>query len=165
MNKMKSTKIIFCLGAAILLSGCVSQHSESETYSAPHTRSLDEMKISVKESSIPEKDFSMKKTYRGEQRILAEMTNRGKKARLYILNGFTAGESDEDGDGFFETVSIMDDSTGEFEQFIKEKDGSVRPLESEKLLELYQKKYEADMLLQKALDDAMIEILTEEKGP
>lgn len=25
--------------------------------------------------------------------------------------------------------------------------------------------YEADMLLQKALDDAMIEILTEEKGP
>ena len=85
--------------------------------------------------------------------------------RLYTLNGFTAGESDEDGDGFLETVTITDNSTGEFEQYIKEKDGSVRPLESEKLLELYQKIYEAGMLLQKALDDAMTEIQTEEKGP
>ncbi len=151
---MRISKTISCLGVAILFSGCVSHHSESENYSAPHTRSLDEMKISVKESSIPEKDFSMKKTYRGEQRILAEMTNRGKKSRLYVLNEFTVGESDEDGDGFFETVMIMDDSTGEFEQYIKEKDGSIRPLESEKLLELYQKKYEADMLLQMMLDDA-----------
>lgn len=151
---MKISKTIFCLGVTIFFSGCDFHHSESKNYSAPHTRSLDEMKISVKESSIPEKDFSMKKTYRGEQRILAEMTNRGKKSRLYVLNEFTVGESDEDGDGFFETVMIMDDSTGEFEQYIKEKDGSVRPLESEKLLELYQKKYEADMLLQKMIDDA-----------
>jgi hypothetical protein len=54
---MEISKTIFCLGVAILFSGCVSHHSVSKNYSTPHTRSLDEMKISVKESSVPKKTF------------------------------------------------------------------------------------------------------------
>jgi hypothetical protein len=94
----------------------------------------------------------MKKTYRGEQRILAEMTNRVRNpGSIYSMD--LLQENLMRMEMVFETVMIMDDSTGEFEQYIKER-MVQSDLSNPRNCWNLSKKYEADMLLQKMLDDA-----------
>jgi hypothetical protein len=42
-------------------------------------------------------------------------------------------ESDENGDGIFESVTVFDPATDDFEMFIRQPDGSVEPISTQTL--------------------------------
>jgi hypothetical protein len=60
-------------------------------------------------------------------------------------------ESDDNGDGFFETVSIFDPATSDFEMFTRQPDGSVRPMATDALAALKRRSRAADEALQHLL--------------
>jgi len=100
--------------------------------------------ITVKESSYPEKNMTIKKTYRGSDVIMQETDIDGVKTISYSINGkCVCIEADEDKDGSLESLCIFDPDTDEFEIFHREKDGSVHPMESKELQEMRQKTQEA----------------------
>ena len=93
---------------------------------------------------------TIERTYRGDKCILLEMDdkNRNQKTRMYVMNGKSVvGESDEDGDGFYETVTIFDQKGEVFERFIRSTNGSVTPMDSAKLQYLKSRKATADQML------------------
>jgi hypothetical protein len=111
--------------------------------------------VRTKKESFPQKHLTIQKTYRGNQRIMVEMDNNGKKTRGFSVNGkIVAIEADEDGDGFWESLMVFDPDTGEFEVFAREKDGAVSPVSSERLEELRAKKERADRALSKLLQSS-----------
>jgi hypothetical protein len=60
-------------------------------------------------------------------------------------------ESDENGDGFFESVAVFDPVTDDFEMFTRQADGSVKPVSTEALEAIKKKKVAADESLGKLL--------------
>jgi hypothetical protein len=77
--------------------------------------------------------------YRGKVEVMQSTTcyKDGKPTRsqrCYYLDGkLVMFEYDEDGDGFFESFSVYSTMTGNFEKFMREADGSVKPLSTESL--------------------------------
>jgi hypothetical protein len=86
----------------------------------------------------------------GTLRWRVETTSRGKTPVLRVRQSFKAGttnttrsyvvggetvlmESDEDGDGFFETIFVYRPSTTDLEVFTRQRDGSVRPVSARSL--------------------------------
>jgi hypothetical protein len=83
--------------------------------------------------------------YRGKERILQITSRPDKQGKLVVASrSYFAGgklvmaETDEDGDGIFEHVSVYGPATNDFELFVKQPDGSVKP-ESTKYVELIKK--------------------------
>ena len=96
----------------------------------------------------PETGVTIERTYRGEKCILFEMVEKNRKTRLYVMDGKSvAAESDEDGDGFYESIMIFDPKGGDFECFIRATNGSVTPMDSAKLQDIKSKKAAADQML------------------
>lgn len=117
--------------------------------------------ITTNKQHYPEKQLSIERTYRGNQCIVFEMTVGNARTRAFRINGKTVMvESDEDGDGFFESFVVFDPETGDFEWFTRTTDHVVRPVGSEKLQELKSKKHAAD----KALSE-MLETVEKESRP
>lgn len=80
--------------------------------------------------------------WRGKQKIYDEhaVGYKGQIVRSYFANGqCVMAESDEDGDGFFETITLFPDSLQDMDVFRRQTDGSVKPLESKELQELKEK--------------------------
>jgi len=81
--------------------------------------------------------------FRGSNRVLAEYASPGGSlyCRVFYHNGQRAmAESDEDGDGFFETVTLFGAGAElPFEVFVRSKNGTVRPLDSSALKDLFGK--------------------------
>ena len=129
---MKMPKIVLWAGVVLLL----------PAYAATL------LEITTKKESYPEKHLTTQRTYRGGRCILFEMTENGKRTRVFTINGkAVAAESDEDNDGFFESLMIIDPETGDFEWFTRATNNIVRPVASEKLQEAKAKKKLADQTL------------------
>lgn len=147
-NIMKNTNrvlITFIHLAVILsLSGCSRSVDADPQKMESDSISTANRDITVKESSYPEKNMTIKKTYRGSDVIMQETDIDGVKTISYSINGkCVCIEADEDKDGSFECISIFDPDTDEFEIFYREKDGSVHPMEPKELQEMRQKTQEA----------------------
>jgi len=55
-------------------------------------------------------------------------------SRSYLADGkLVMGESDEDGDGTLETITVFTPDTDEFEMFTRQSDGTVKPVSTRKL--------------------------------
>jgi hypothetical protein len=54
--------------------------------------------------------------------------------RNYLVDGkMVMGETDKDGDGFFESVTVFNPVTDNFEMFTRQPDGSVKPISTQTL--------------------------------
>ncbi len=75
--------------------------------------------------------------YRGKKRILTILrTTEGsvtKTSRGYEVGEFEAIESDEDGDGIFESLVLYNTKTKELEAFSRDRDNSVTPVDAKTL--------------------------------
>lgn len=139
---MRTCKAVPYLGVAILLTVAAAVLPELRT----------------ERSILPQRHVSIERTYRGEQCIVAEMTENGKSTRGFTVNGKTVMvEADTDGDGFFEEFMIFDPETGAFECFTRTTNNLVQPFHSARLQALREKK--------KAADRALAEILTQFAPP
>jgi hypothetical protein len=108
--------------------------------------------IRVEEKEVPQRNVNIQTTYRGEQRVIVQTDFKSQSTRSFLVNGkVVAAESDEDGDGFFETFTVFDPGTDDFEWFIRTPDGRIAPQTSEKLQELKAKKRDADLRLHEML--------------
>lgn len=78
-------------------------------------------------------------TFRGDVKIMRRMVMRGKETVSYFRDGeIRCIESDEDGDGFRETIHIPGKRMDQFEEFRKTRDGRITPVpsgEKQKLVE------------------------------
>ena len=83
--------------------------------------------------------------YRGREKILQVESHLNKEGRMalawrsYFVGGnLVMSEGDDDGDGSLEHIAIHQPGTRDFELFVRQPDGSVRP-ESTKKIELLKK--------------------------
>jgi hypothetical protein len=101
--------------------------------------------IAERQDAAGKPKLHLETSYRGKERIL-QITSRPNKqgkmavvSRSYFAGGkLLAVESDEDGDGVFECLAVFGPTTNDFELFVKQPDGSVKP-ESTKKIELIKK--------------------------
>jgi hypothetical protein len=78
----------------------------------------------------------VERTYRGNELIMYCMKNtiNNKQTRIFYVNKLPRViESDEDGDGFFETRLIYGENTTVFDVFILDKNGGITPIPGDKL--------------------------------
>lgn len=162
---MKNTNRILIIFINIIVilsaSGCLNYNRSVDSDSQKmksDSSSIEDMNITIKETFYPKKNMTVKKIYRGPDIIMQETDIDGVKSKSYSINRKCVFiESDEDKDGFFEIFSIFDPDTGEFEIFNREKNGSVRPMESKMLLEIRQKSQESyqamEDIIQKEIDE------------
>lgn len=105
----------------------------------------------------------LERTYRGDKLVLTHFSNgvNRTQARTYYFAGREAfAESDEDGNGFFETLTVFGDNISEFDVFIRKPDGSVAPVDTTDLTNRLEKFHEANERfreLQKELNRTMDE--------
>ena len=106
-------------------------------------------KVFEKKEQNGEIILRMETTYRGKEKVLMIMSRRNKQGRLavtsrsYLVCGnLVMTESDEDRDGTFETIAAYSPGTDEIEVFIRQPDGTVKPV-STKTLEAYKKQQAA----------------------
>ena len=95
-------------------------------------------KISVASGVNGKPDVRIENVYRAGTKIMQVLSYRNGqgdfvvKSRAYCVDGkLHSVESDEDGDGFFESFSVFDPKTHHFEMFTRFRDGSVRPISSD----------------------------------
>jgi len=112
------------------------------------------------------------RTFRAKNEILQIIQSTKKQGLRTTTRGYSVGgdllmiESDEDGDAFFEMIAIHHPTKNEAEVFMRQRDGSVRPV-STKDLEAYRKQKAAiadfwDKAFQKQLsDDEYLDLMRE----
>jgi hypothetical protein len=90
-------------------------------------------------------DVRMETVYRGKTKVMMLMSRRNASGEMAIVSrSYFAGgelrmtESDEDGDGFLETVFFHTPDSNDIEVFKRQADGSARPV-STPALEIYKK--------------------------
>jgi hypothetical protein len=90
-------------------------------------------------------DYRVEYVYRGKSKVLAVMSRRNMQgllavtSRSYLVGGdLVMTESDEDGDGVFETIAVYRPGTDDMEVFTRQPDGSIRPV-STQTLQAYKK--------------------------
>jgi len=77
--------------------------------------------------------------YRGKTRVLRITSKRNRQGVMTVTRGYFVGgkmvmaESDENGDGFFESIMTFDPVTDDFEVFIRQPDGAVKPISTQTL--------------------------------
>ena len=100
-----------------------------------------------------------KTTYRFDKKIMTEMKG-SLNTRVLFLNGkIMYIESDDDNDGFFESIMI----TGEgwpppyFELFIRDRNGTIRPMPTDQYEEKYNKIAEGQEKFRKVFKKVLLE--------
>ena len=84
-------------------------------------------------------EFRFERVYRGKTEILQIMSRPNKQGALavvsrnYILGEDFMTESDENGDGVFELISLHRSGTDDLEMFRRQPDGSVKPVSTQTL--------------------------------
>jgi len=88
-------------------------------------------------------DVRCERTYRGKTCIMTVVSEKRASgefvpyARSFELGYALVVESDEDRDGFFETLAISDDvSQNHLEVFTRDRDGTLHPISGEKLAKI-----------------------------
>ena len=141
-------KTVFTLLTCFALLGCQHSHNPSGEIRT--------------ERNSGTKGF-LERTYRGDDLVLTHFSNgvNNAQARTFHFAGREAfGESDEDGDGFFETLTVFGKTMSEFDMFTRKPDGSIAPVSTADLTDQLQKVQEATerfMKFQKELNEAMVE--------
>ncbi|HMO41463.1 MAG TPA: hypothetical protein PKE26_16310 [Kiritimatiellia bacterium] len=118
-------------------------------------RASDEHELTTQSVTIATSNGPVTHTtvFRGTKKLLSILNRTSNTtARSLILNGDARYiESDEDGDGFFESIMLPGRDMDEFEAFTRLKDGSIVPLTSKDYSEMKSKATEATKTLNKAL--------------
>ena len=90
-------------------------------------------------------DYRVEYVYRGKTKVLMVRSRRNRQGSLAVTSrGYLVGgdlvmtESDEDGDGVFETIAVYRPGTRDMEVFTRQPDGSVKPV-STQTLQAYKK--------------------------
>lgn len=85
-------------------------------------------------------DYCMETVYRGAQKVMLIWSKPNRQGVMTVTSrGYLAGgdmvatESDEDGDGVFETLAVYRSGTGDMEVFARHLDGSVKPVSAQTL--------------------------------
>jgi hypothetical protein len=117
-------------------------------------------KISERTDKDGRPDLRIETVYRGKTRVLRILSRLNKQGTLtvvsrgYLVDGkLHMVESDEDGDGFFESVFVFDPVSNDFEMFIRQSDGSVKPMSTEALEAIKKKSAVAAESMRKLLHD------------
>ena len=99
--------------------------------------------------------YEVENTYRGGERIMMVTSYSNVTSRAFCLHGDAVYiESDEDGDGIFETFIISGDTMDEFEKFERTPDGNVNPISGGEYLKLKRQVHEATEFLSRSIKDA-----------
>jgi hypothetical protein len=83
------------------------------------------------------KPWHIEMVYRGKTKIMTIRSHPDKQGVMTATRSYTVGgkvvmvESDENGDGVFESVTVFDPATDDFEMFIRQPDGSVKPVSTQ----------------------------------
>ena len=95
------------------------------------------------------------KTFRGAEMIMMVMTDSNSTTRTLLFQGDVRYiESDEDGDGHFESVMLPGAAMDEFELFTRHRDGTIEPMAEAEYLTMRQRAAAATADFQRALNDA-----------
>lgn len=85
-------------------------------------------------------DLHIETVYRGKTKVMMIMSRRNQNgvlavtSRCYLAGGkLVMVESDEDGDGVFESLTVFNPDTEDFEKFIRQPDGSVKPMSTQSI--------------------------------
>ncbi len=147
-----SMKILTISLTCILLAGCRQSDAPVQINAELRTESQEFTNARVGK-------VRMDTTYRGDERILMVMSYSNVTTRSFCLHGAAVYiESDEDGDGFFESLMIPGETMGDFEQFDRLPDGGVEPISKDDYLELKQEVDQATELMNKAFKEVHDEI-------
>lgn len=96
----------------------------------------------------------IEKTFRGHDEILYRMITRKATTQALLLHGEPRYiEADNDGDGFFESVLLPGASGGDFEEFTRQPNGTLKPVSTPALETIRRQKAVADESLSKLLDN------------
>jgi hypothetical protein len=114
-------------------------------------------------------DVRIETAYRGKTKVMMTMSRRTQQgvmavqSRSYLADGkLVTVESDEDGDGTLESIATFMPDTDEFEMFVRQADGTVKPVSTQKLDSIKRQKAVAGESLRKALDNP--DMTSEELG-
>ncbi len=85
-------------------------------------------------------DVRIETVYRGDKKVMLIWSKPNAQgvmtvtSRSYIAGGdLVSTESDEDGDGIFETIAVYRSGTSDMEVFTRQRDGSVKPVSARTL--------------------------------
>jgi len=104
-------------------------------------------------------DVRIETVYRGKTKVMMILSRRNPQGvmavtRSYLADGkLVMAESDEDGDGSFESITVFRPDTDSFEMFTRQADGTVKPVSTQKLDSIKRQKALADESLGKLLDN------------
>jgi hypothetical protein len=111
-------------------------------------------KVSERTTKDGKPEVRVQTVYRGKARILQTLSRPDKQGRLTIVScSYLVGgdlvmiESDEDGDGMFERISLYRPGTDDFEMLTRQTDGSIKPVSTEKLAAYKQQKTATDKIM------------------
>lgn len=94
-------------------------------------------------------------TFRGKEKILRRMVVNGTETISYMRDGdIVYSETDEDQDGFRETIHIPGKTMDDFEQFIRSRNGKISPISSNEKSKKAQTVRNRMEFLQQALEKA-----------
>ncbi len=145
---MLNMKLYIPILVCIILTGCRQSGTPNITNAEIRTEATGFVKPGVGNVTI-------ENTYRGDERILMVMSYSNVTTRTLCLHGDPVYvESDEDGDGFFESLMISGDTMDDVEQFRRKPDGTIEPISEEEYLELKRKVGQASDRLNQALEEA-----------
>jgi hypothetical protein len=105
-------------------------------------------------------DVRIETVYRGKKKVMmikSSLNQQGKMAittRSYLVSGkLVTVESDEDGDGTLESLAVFEPQTDGFEMFIRQPDGTVRPVSTQKLDSIKRQKDVADKSMKRLFEE------------
>jgi hypothetical protein len=104
-------------------------------------------------------DVRIETLYRGKTKVMMIMSRRNQEgvmavtARSYLADGkLVMVESDEDGDGTLESVTVFEPDTDRFEMFTRQPDGAVKPVSTQKLDFIKRQKTVADACMKELFE-------------
>jgi hypothetical protein len=118
-------------------------------------------------------DYRVETVYRGAQMIMLVWSKPNAQgvmtvtSRSYFAGGdMVTTESDEDRDGFFETLAVYRSGTGDMDVFTRQRDGSVKPVSAQTLAAHKKQNAAISEFWDKAFDkgadtDKAMELMTE----
>jgi hypothetical protein len=104
-------------------------------------------------------DVRIETVYRGKMKVMMIMSRQNQQGvmavttRSYLAGGkLVMVESDEDGDGVFESATVFEPGTDRFEMFTRQPDGTVKPVSTQKLDSIRRQKAVADASMSELFD-------------
>ena len=127
---MKTTAILFLLCACVCGADTTTTNIVGDITTKITERTAKDGKLNRRVEQV----------FRGDQRIMVSLSKPDTQGVLAVRSrSYYAGrdlvtiESDEDGDGFFESLAVYHPGTEDMEAFTRQRDGSVRPVSTQTL--------------------------------